>query len=109
MKTKALFPLTLILFTLLMGSCTKTVDPVWMVYQEENCRPPWVAKTDNKTRKNLEALLKGDGIIPLKIKIKGDRDNNCQDCFCLTGKSYHVQVDESQMGYMFYYGFSVEN
>lgn len=85
--------------------CSKTVDPVWMVYEEAGCRPPWVGKTDHKTRNNLEAVLRGDGIIPLKIKIKGDRSNACEDCDCLTGKSYHVQIDQSQVAWLYYYGF----
>jgi len=89
-------------------SCSKTVEPVWMVYSEEGCLPPWAAKADYKTRNNLEAVLRADGIIPLRIKIKGDRDNSCETCDCFTGKTYHVQVDESQMSWMFYYGFGVE-
>lgn len=100
----------LFVFALVTGmqSCSKTVDPVWMVYSEVGCLPPWAAKADFKSRNNLEAVLRADGIIPLKIRIKGTRDNSCNDCECFTGKTYHVQVDESQMSWMFYYGFGVE-
>ena len=90
-------------------SCSKTVEPVWMEYNEEGCLPPWAAKADYKSRNNLEAVLRSDGIIPLRIKIKGDRDNSCESCDCRTGKTYHVQVDESQISWMFYYGFSLES
>ena len=93
----------------LNSGCAKTTDTTWVVFNEENCLPPWVSeKSDNKTRKNLSALLKGDGIIPLKIKIKGDRLPDCNDCNCLTGKSYHVQIDESQLNYIYHYGFYSE-
>lgn len=90
------------------NSCAKTVDPIWMVYEEENCNPPWVGKNDRRSKDNLEAMLRNDGVIPLKIRVKGDRDNNCDVCWCKTGKTYHVQVDASQMSYLFYYGFVAE-
>ena len=91
-----------------LTNCSKTVDPIWMQYEEENCVPPWVGKTDNRSQDNLEALLRADGLIPLKIKIKGTRENNCIDCDCKTGKVYQVQIDRSQMNYLIYYGFSVK-
>jgi hypothetical protein len=92
----------------LFGSCAKTVDPIWTVMEEDNCKPPWVGLTDNKSRKNLESILRADGIIPLKIKIKGDRDNDSQECGQPSGKSYHVQIDQSQLSWLLYYGFEVE-
>ncbi|MBD3638573.1 MAG: hypothetical protein HUJ25_14565 [Crocinitomicaceae bacterium] len=108
MNRTILFSILLLFAGILLNSCSKTVDPVWMIYEEENCRPPWVGNTDYKTRKNLEAALRADGVIPLKIKIKGNRTNSCNDCFCLTGKTYFVQVDRSQMSYVYYYGFSAK-
>lgn len=93
---------------LLFGSCAKTVDPIWMMMEEDNCRPPWVGKTDNKTRNNLESVLRADGIIPLKIKIKGSRDNDGKDCGTPTGKTYHVQIDQSQVNWLYWYGFENE-
>ncbi|MEX1001931.1 MAG: hypothetical protein WDZ35_07440 [Crocinitomicaceae bacterium] len=92
-----------------LESCNKTVDPVWMKLDETFCKPPWVANTDYRSRKNLEATLRADGIIPLKIRIKGVRNNNCENCWCLTGKTYEVQVDRSQMSWLFYYGFETKN
>jgi hypothetical protein len=101
---------TFVLMTalLLLGSCAKTVDPIWMMMEEDNCRPPWVGKSDNKTRNNLEAVLRADGIIPLKIRIKGDRDTDDMDCGYPTGKTYHVQIDQSQVNWLYYYGFENE-
>lgn len=108
MKRIALIPLAFLCLTTLFQSCSKTVNPVWMVYQEENCTPPWVGKNDRRSRDNLESLLRADGVIPLRIKVKGDRDNSCESCDCLTGKTYHVQVDKAQLSWLFYYGFEVE-
>jgi hypothetical protein len=104
---KKLLPSTLLILSamLVFTGCSKTVDPVWMVYEEAGCRPPWAAKTDHRTRNNLEAVLRADGIIPLKIRIKGDRNTNCEDCDCFTGKTYHVQIDQSQVAWLYYYGF----
>lgn len=93
---------------LFLGSCSKTVDPVWMVMEEDNCRPPWVGNSDNKTRKNLESVLRADGIIPLKIKIKGSRDTDNLSCGNPTGKTYHVQIDQSQVNWLYWYGFENE-
>ncbi|MEO9531792.1 MAG: hypothetical protein ABJG68_13510 [Crocinitomicaceae bacterium] len=93
---------------LLFGSCAKTVDPVWMVMEEDNCRPPWVGKTDHKTRDNLEAVLRADGVIPLKIRIKGKREFDGEPCGTPTGKTYHVQIDRSQISWLYWYGFENE-
>ncbi len=100
--------LVLIAVVLLFGSCAKTVDPVWMVMEEDNCRPPWVGKTDMKTRNNLEAVLRADGIIPLKIKINGSRETDDLPCGYPTGKIYRVQIDQSQVSWLYYYGFENE-
>lgn len=108
MKKTILLTLLIGATTLFFGSCAKTVNPTWMVYEEDNCTPPWVGKNDRRSKDNLEALLRADGVIPLKIKIKGDRSNACVDCDCKTGKSYHVQVDKAQLSWLFYYGFEVE-
>ena len=108
MKKISLLLLVLVTFSFL-ESCNKTVDPVWMVLEEDFCQPPWVANTDYRTRKNLDATLRADGIIPLKIRIKGFRNNECNYCGCLTGKTYEVQVDRSQMSWLYYYGFEAKN
>ena len=94
---------------LLLGSCVKTLDTTWVIYEEEGCTPPWVSlKNDNNSRNNLESLLKAEGIIPLKIKIEGERDDSCNECACTTGKVYRVQIDESQLDRIYYYGFKSE-
>lgn len=93
----------------LLTNCSKTVEERWVIYEEEGCLPPWVSlKNDNRTRDNLEDLLRNDGIIPLRIKISGERNDNCNDCNCLTGKIYRVQVDKSQLNHMYYFGFRSE-
>ncbi len=87
-------------------SCTKTTKGEWMVYEEEVCLPFWVDEnSNNKSKDNLEKYLKGEGIIPLKIRITGERFPECEDCYCKTGLEYEVQVDESQSSDMLYYGF----
>ncbi len=91
-----------------LTNCAKTVDPVWVKLDETNCKPSWVGNTDNQSRKNLEGLLRGDGVIPLKIRIKGNRSNECTTCMCLTGKTYRVSIDRSQLNWLIYYGFEVE-
>lgn len=106
---KRLISLAIIMsFTFLLANCAKTVDPVWVKLDETNCKPLWVGNTDHQSRKNLEGLLRGDGIIPLKIRIKGNRSNQCSDCMCLTGKTYRVSIDRSQLNRLIYYGFEVE-
>ncbi len=90
------------------SSCAKTVDPVWVKLDETHCKPSWVGNTDHQSRKNLEALLRGDGVVPLKIRIKGSRDNNCESCLCHTGKTYRVSIDRSQLNWLVYYGFEVD-
>ena len=55
--------------------------------------------------KNLEKFLKAEGIIPLKIKVEGEKIITCKACDCETGIEYQVQVDESQAGLLLYYGF----
>lgn len=101
--------LLLLLPILLIFSCTKTIDREWMVYHETSCQPGWVdLDSDRKSRLNLEGFLKGNGIVPLKIKVRGDRIQSCRFCDCATGKTYRVQVDESQTGQLQYFGFDRE-
>jgi len=106
---KYILPLFLFVFLHFMtNSCAKTTDGQWMVYHETNCPPMWVNINNNRKSKNaLEILLKADGIIPLKIRVNGERLDNCDDCYCETGKEYHVKVDKSQAGLLFYYGFEL--
>lgn len=94
------------LLSFIFHGCTKTTEGRWVVYYETGCNEPWMSeKSDNKTRNNLEDALKTDGIIPLKIKFKGEREQQCTTCDCETGKEIWVQVDKSQVGYMYWYGF----
>ena len=89
-----------------MASCAKTTKGEWMIYEEEVCLPFWADENNhNKSRDNLEKFLKAEGIIPLKIRITGERLPECEDCYCKTGLFYEVQVDETQSGLMLYYGF----
>jgi hypothetical protein len=106
---KYILPLFLFVFLPFMtNSCAKTTDGQWMVYHETNCPPTWVnINNDRKSKNALEILLKADGIIPLKIRVNGERLDNCDDCYCETGKEYHVKVDKSQAGLLFYYGFEL--
>ncbi len=77
-----------------------------MTYEEQVCLPFWAdKKKHNKSKENLEKYLKSEGIIPLKIKITGERLPQCDDCDCPTGLYYEVKIDESQSGSMLYYGF----
>ncbi len=109
MKNVLFSLLFIVAIPLFNTGCSKTTNGKWVVYYEQNCLPPWVsAKNDRRTKDNLVDLLKADGIIPLKIKIKGERLENLDCCDCLTGKEYYVQVDKSQMSYMYYYGFVSE-
>ncbi|MFD1550686.1 hypothetical protein DNU06_06230 [Putridiphycobacter roseus] len=89
-----------------MASCAKTTKAEWMVYEETACLPFWTDEdSQSKSKDNLELFLKAEGIIPLKIKIEGERNFSCDACDCETGIDYLVQVDESQAGLMLYYGF----
>ncbi len=98
-----------ILLTLCFYGCAKTVNEKWMTYSETACYPFWVNESsDKKTRSTLETFLKSDGIIPLKIKIEGNRGSYCEGCDCKTGKIYRVQVDKSQVGALAYWGFELE-
>ena len=90
----------------LLESCAKTLDATWVKYEERGCLPPWASlKSDNRSRNNLESLLKADGIIPIKIKIIGERDLSCTNCFCKTGIVYRVKIDKSQLNLMYHHGF----
>ena len=94
------------ILTLLAASCAKTTDGEWMVYEETVCYPFWTDEDSHiKSKKNLEKFLKAEGIIPLKIRVDGERYITCEACHCETGVIYLVKVDESQAGLMFYYGF----
>jgi len=97
-----------VILSFLFTNCAKTVDPVWGKLDETHCRPSWVGNSDYQIRKNLEALLRGDGVIPLKIRIKGNRNNNCESCLCFTGETYRISIDRSQLNWLIYYGFEVE-
>lgn len=44
--------------------------------------------SDRKSKNTLETFLKSEGIIPLKIKIIGDRIATYKDCDCFTGLEY---------------------
>lgn len=99
----------ILVFGLILISCAKTTKGEWMVYEEEVCLPFWTDEdSHNKSRNNLATFLKAEGIIPLKIKIEGERIPECEDCYCKTGISYEVQVDRSQAGLMLYYGFKTK-
>lgn len=98
--------IAIVLLSLIVISCAKTTDGEWMIYEETACYPFWTDEdSHNKSKENLEKFLKAEGIIPLKIKVEGERDLTCGDCFCETGVTYQVKVDESQAGLMLYYGF----
>ncbi|MFK8045123.1 MAG: hypothetical protein AB8B72_06495 [Crocinitomicaceae bacterium] len=87
-------------------SCAKTTDGEWMIYEETVCYPFWTDEdSDNRSRQNLEKFLKAEGIIPLKIRVDGERNPSCDFCDCETGVTYEVKIDESQAGLMIYYGF----
>ncbi len=96
----------LIILCVGMASCAKTTKGKWMIYEEEVCLPFWADEDQHrKSKDNLEQFLKTEGIIPLKIRITGERLPECEACHCKTGLSYEVQVDESQSGHLLYYGF----
>ncbi|MFK8039035.1 MAG: hypothetical protein AB8B74_12140 [Crocinitomicaceae bacterium] len=102
MKTLWIFA---VLF-LLLSSCAKTTDGEWMIYEETVCYPFWTDEdSHNRSKDNLEKFLKAEGIIPLKIRVEGERSISCEFCDCETGVSYQVKVDESQAGLMLFYGF----
>lgn len=95
-------------FTVLQ-SCSKTTNGRWMIYEETTCLPFWANESsDRKSINTLETFLKSEGIIPLKIKIIGERESTCEFCDCPTGLEYHVQVDKSQIGYLAYWGFELK-
>jgi len=92
-----------------LASCSKTVDKEWVELLETTCSPGWVDHdNDRKTKNNLEGFLKGNGIVPLKIKIEGDRHETCQFCDCTTGKVFKVQIDQSQRSLIGEFGFYLE-
>ncbi len=94
------------LLIIVMSSCAKTTKAEWMVYEETTCLPFWTDEDSrSKSKDNLEKFLKAEGIIPLKIKVEGERMITCEACDCETGIEYQVQVDESQAGLLLYYGF----
>ncbi len=97
----------LFIIGIILASCTKTTDGEWMVFEEAVCLPFWTNENSNKKSiENLEKYLKVEGIIPLRIKIKGERTiPECESCDCKTGITYEVEVDETQSGLMLYYGF----
>lgn len=99
-----------VIFTVLLAftlvACSKTTNPEWMVYYETSCLPEWVIEnSDSKTKKELSNYLKDNGVIPLRIKIEGERIPTCNYCDCSTGKIYYVQIDKSQIEYLSWYGF----
>lgn len=99
----------LLFFSAGFTSCHKTTDNEWMIFKETSCLPFWANESsDRKSKNTLETFLKSEGIIPLKIKIVGDRIETCVDCDCPTGKEYHVQIDKSQVGYLAYWGFELK-
>lgn len=89
----------------LTTACGVDNKSTWVVMQEDGCPPGWVDDSDRKTRLNLEGYLKGNDIVPIKIKVTGVREGDCNSCYCLTGRTFRVKVYESQVGYMAYYGF----
>tara|TARA_B110000046_G_C13010751_1_gene406563 strand:+ start:446 stop:775 length:330 start_codon:yes stop_codon:yes gene_type:complete len=92
-----------------LQSCSKTTDGKWIIYKETTQLPFWAHESsDRKSKNTLETFLKSEGIIPLKIKIIGDRIATCKDCDCFTGLEYRVQVEKSQVGYMAYWGFELK-
>ncbi len=100
--------ITLLTFGALQ-SCSKTTDGRWVIYKETSCLPFWAHESsDRKSKNTLETFLKSEGIIPLKIKIIGERIETCQECDCNTGLEYRVQIDKSQVGYMAYWGFELK-
>ncbi len=94
----------------LFDSCAKTTNGKWMVFQETACLPFWAHESNDRKAKNtLENFLKSEGIIPLKIKINGERSSIiCESCACPTGKEYRVKVDKSQIYLLAYWGFELE-
>ena len=100
------YSILLILSIIILGACSKTTSPEWVVYYETSCYPAWTdAESDRRTKLQLEGYLKDLGIVPLKIKIEGERVPTCEFCDCSTGKSYEVQIDESQFAEISFLGF----
>lgn len=92
-----------------LQSCSKTTNGRWLIYEETTCLPFWANESsDRKSINTLETFLKSEGIIPLKIKIIGERESTCEFCDCPTGLEYHVQVDKSQIGSLAYWGFELK-
>ncbi len=103
---KKLIYLTIIATSGLLASCSKTTSPQWMAYYETTCIPQWTdLDSDRRTKNRLEDFLKREGIVPLKIRIEGERVPTCEFCDCSTGKIYYVQVDESQIEFIQFFGF----
>lgn len=103
--------ITAVVLTSFFGleSCSKTTNGKWMIFTETTCLPFWANESSNRKSINtLETFLKAEGIIPLNIKIVGDREITCEFCDCPTGLEYHVKVDKSQIGEMAYWGFKLK-
>lgn len=68
-----------------------------MIFTTTICLPFWTNEdSDRKSKDTLETFLKAEGIIPLNIKIVGDREITCEFCDCPTGLAYHVKVDVTE-------------
>ena len=90
---------------LIFSSCNKHNDSTWMYYDEYVCDAGWIENGDRKSKLNLEGFLKGNEIIPLKIKVDGENNPECNQCDCLTGRTFRVKVYESQTYLMHQLGF----
>ena len=98
MTTRFLLFMSAIILTISLSSCNRANDTMWVYMDETACPPGWVdPDSDRKTKDYLEGFLRGNDVIPLNIKIDGDRENHCLACNCFTGRTFRVKIYKSQL------------
>lgn len=109
MKKLLLFVLLVVLFAL--TGCEKYNNETWMSFDETVCPPGWVdPDNDRNTKDWLEGYLRGNQVVPIKIKIKGDYlANTCSYCDCPTGRVFRVRIDKMYISKMEWLGFYRDN